>query len=193
MTYQLDITANQFDFIDFSEASAFINLMPTLGTSVELYFWGITLLTSKQRRKPLVLPDINLEESNSNTYIAGFSKIIFRDVVGGEINIELYDPASPDSFLKNQNGESVILQKQWAFKPESSILVYELDCTSDWPAGACYLNIASKGEAELRFDVSDCILAREFVLNPQKYGQPGWKKTEPAEREVINEKLSVIN
>jgi len=47
MTEQLDITANQFNLIDFSEASAFLNLMPTLGTLVELHFWGITLLTSK--------------------------------------------------------------------------------------------------------------------------------------------------
>jgi len=193
MTYQLDITANQFDLIDFSEASAFINLMPTLGKNVELYFWGITLLTSKQRKKPLLLPDITLKQSNSNTYIAGFSKVIFRDVVGGEINIELYDPACPNTFLKNQNGESVILQKQWAFKPEASLFVYELDCTSDWPAGACYLKIVSKGQAKLTFDVSDCIDAQQFVLNPQKYGQPAWKEAEPADKEVLNETLLVTN
>jgi len=174
MTNQLDITANQFNSIDFSEASAFLNLMPILGTHVELHFWGITLLTSKQRRKPLILPNVNLEDSN--TYIAGFSKVVFHDVVGGEISIELYDPACPNSFLKSHKNESVILQRQWAFKPEESTWVYELDCTSDWPAGACYLAIASKGKVQLTYEVSNCIPARKFVLEPQKYGQPGWKK-----------------
>ena len=74
MTYQLDITANRFDFIDFSEASAFINLMPILETTVELNFWGVTLLTSKQRRKPLNLPGINLEQPNSNILCRGMVK-----------------------------------------------------------------------------------------------------------------------
>ncbi|MDM8557249.1 hypothetical protein [Candidatus Parabeggiatoa sp. HSG14] len=184
MTNQLDITTNQFNLIDFSEASAFINIMPILGTHVELNFWGITLLTSKQRKKPLILPDINLEEPNSNTYIAGFSKIVFHEVVGGEISIELYDPAQTDSFLKNQQNESVILQRQWAFKPKESISVYELDCTSDWPAGACYLAIASKGQVQLTYEVSDCIPTRKFVLEPQKYGQPGWKKAAVAKSDV---------
>jgi hypothetical protein len=181
MTEQLDITANQFNLIDFSEASAFLNLMPTLGTQVELHFWGITLLTSKKRRKPLILPNVNLEESNSNTYIAGFSKVVFQNVVGGEISIELYDPARSDSFLKNQQNESVILQRQWAFKPEDSTCLYELDCTSDWPAGACYLAIASKGQVQLTYELSNCIPARKFVLEPQKYGQPGWKSAAIAE------------
>ena len=184
MTHQLDITANQFDLIDFSESSAFINLMPRLGTFVELHFWGITLLTSKQRRKPLILPNINLEESNSNTYIAGFSKVVFQEVVGGEISIELYDPAHPDSFLKNQQNEPVILQRQWVFKPEDSIWVYELDCTSDWPAGACYLAIASKGAVQLTYETSNCISARQFVLEPQKYSQPGWEKATVAKPDL---------
>ena len=179
----LDITANQFNLIDFSEASAFLNFMPTLETRVELYFWGITLLTSKQRRKPLILPEVNLENSNSNIYIAGLSKVIFQNVVGGEMSIELYNPACPDSFLKNQEGESVVLRRQWTFKPEDSTFRYELDCTSDWPAGACYLAIVSKGQAQLTYELSDCIPTQQFVSNPQKYSQPGWKKAAVAKRE----------
>jgi hypothetical protein len=189
MTYQLDITANRVDFIDFSEASAFINLMPVLETTVELNFWGVTLLTSKQRRKPLTLPGINIEQPNSNIYVAGWSKVTFLEVVGGEVSIELYDPDCPDTFLKKNNGEPVTLQKRWYFKPDDSIFIYELDCTAGWPAGACYLALASKGPAQLTFEVSDCISARQFVLNPQKYSKPGWKE---ADRKVsaINVALS---
>jgi hypothetical protein len=127
----LDITANQFNLIDFSEASAFINIMPILGT-----------------------------------------------------HIELYDPAQTDSFLKNQQNESVVLQRQWAFKPEDSISVYELDCISDWPAGACYLAIASKGQVQLTYEISDCIPARKFVLEPQKYSQSGWKNATVAKPDL---------
>lgn len=175
MTYQLDITKNQFDSIDFSEASAFINLMPKLGTHVELNCWGITLLTSQRWGKPLKLTGIDF---NDDTYIAGLAKVIFREIVGGEIRLTLYDPDCPSSFLKNQEGKHVTLHKRWTFKQDDSIFVYELDCASEWPAGACYLALASKGLALLKFEVSDCIPARQFVLNPQKYSQQGWKKAE---------------
>jgi len=175
MTYQLDITANLFDSIDFSEASAFINLMPKLGKYVELNCWGITLLTSKRWGEPLILPNI---DTNDDTYIAGATKVIFHNVVGGDIRVRLYDPDSPSSFLKKPDGKPVIIQKRWAFKPDNAIFVYELDCSSKWPPGACYLALASKGPALLNFDLSDCIPAQEFVLNPQKYSQYGWKKTE---------------
>jgi len=175
MIYQLNITKNQFDFIDFSEASALINFIPELGNYVELNCWGITLLTSQRWGEALKVPGIDF---NDDTYIAGFAKVIFRDVVGGESKITLYDPDCPSSFLKNEKGKSVILQKRWAFKPDDSTFVYELDCASEWPAGACYLALASSGEAQLTFEVSDCIPARQFVLNPQKYSHHGWKELE---------------
>jgi len=184
MTYQLNITKNQFDFIDFSEASAFINVMPELSTTVELYFWGITLLTSSTWGKPLILPNIDIN-SDDDIYIAGHAKAVFQQVIGGEIQIELYDPQNPKTFLKNQQGESVTLQKRWTFKPNHSMFVYELDCVSEWPAGACYLALASKGQAQLTFEVSDCIKAQQFVLSPEKYSQPGWKPAKNVHDEIV--------
>ena len=117
MTYQLNITQNQFDFIDFSEALAFINLRPELSTTVELYFWGITLLTSSTWGKPLILPDIDIN-SDDDIYIASYAKAVFQQVIGGEVQIELYNPQNPKTCLKNQQGESVTLQKRWTFKPD---------------------------------------------------------------------------
>jgi hypothetical protein len=172
MTYQLNITKNQFDSIDFSEASAF---MPKLGTYVELNCWGITLLTSQRWGKPLKLPGIDF---NDDAYIAGLAKVIFREIVGGEIKVTLYD-------------KPVTLQKRWRFKQDDSIFVYELDCASKWPAGACYLALASKGQALLKFEISDCIPARQFVLNPQKYSQLGWKKAEQKRSHIEYEVESV--
>ena len=173
MTYLLDITGNQFDFVDFSEASALINLIPKLGHQIELHFWGITLLTSQLWGEPLKLSGIEIN-SNDDIYIAGYAMVVFREVVGGELKVTLYDPESPDSFLKNQHNQPVILQKRWKFK--SADFLYELDCVSEWPPGACYLALASNGFAQLKFEVSDCVEAQQFVLNPEKYSRPGWKK-----------------
>ncbi|EDN68202.1 hypothetical protein BGP_2711 [Beggiatoa sp. PS] len=184
MTYQLNITQNHFDFIDFSEASAFINVMPELSTTVELYFWGITLLTSSTWGKPLILPNIDIN-SDDDIYISGHAKAVFQQVIGGEIQIELYDPQNLKTFLKNQQGESVTLQKRWTFKPNHSMFVYELDCVSEWPAGACYLALASKGQAQLTFEVSDCINAQQFVLSPKKYSQPAWKRAKNVHDEIV--------
>jgi hypothetical protein len=176
MTYQLNITANQFDSIDFSESSVFLKVLPELGPQVELYGWGITLLTSQQWGEPLVLPTgIHIDSSN-NTYIAGPAKVTFSNVLGGELQIVLYDPSHPDSFLLTSENTTVTLQRRWEFDPNAeSVFVYELDCSAEWPPGACYLAIAATGSALLTFEESDCIPARQFVLNPQKYSQPGWK------------------
>jgi hypothetical protein len=177
MIYQLNITAYKFDFIDFSESSAFFNLMPQLGSQVELQTWGITLLTSEYRRNPLKLQGIKTADPSSNIYIAGPAKVTFSNVVGGELKIALYDPDHPDSFLVKSDNTPVTLQRRWEFDPNAeSVFVYELDCSSDWPPGACYLAIATTGPALLTFEESDCIPARQFVLNPQKYSQPGWKQ-----------------
>ena len=173
MTYQLDITGNQFDFVDFSEASALINLIPKLEPQIELHFWGITLLTSQTWGAPLILPGIEVN-SNDDIYIAGYARVIFGEVVGGELKVTLYDPDSSDSFLKNHHHQPVTLQKRWGFK--STNYWYELDCISEWPPGACYLALASNGLAQLNFEMSDCIPAQKFVLNPHKYSQPGWNE-----------------
>jgi hypothetical protein len=176
MTYQLNITANQFDSIDFSECSVFLKVLPELGPQVELYGWGITLLTSQRWGEPLALPGIRIDSSD-DTYIAGPSKVTFSNVVGGELKIALYDPDHPDSFLVKSDNTPVTLQRRWEFDPNTeSVFVYELDCSSEWPPGACYLAIAATGPALLTFEESDCIPARQFVLNPQKYSQPGWKQ-----------------
>jgi hypothetical protein len=174
MTYQLDITGPQFDSIDFSEASALINLIPKLDQQIELQFWGITLLTSQRWGNPLVLSGIPLN-SDDDIYIAGYSSVIFREVVGGELKVTLYDPDLPNSFLSNHKGQPVILQKRWEYQQPEAFR-YELDCVSEWPPGACYLALASTGPAQLSFDVGDCIPAQQFVLNPDNYSQPGWKE-----------------
>lgn len=159
---QLDITGKNFDYIDFSEALAFINLMPELGPSVELNFWGITLRTY-QLRGQAFLQDSDLD-LNDDTYIVGLSKIIFHEVMGGELKVTLYDPNSPNSFLKDKNNQPITLKKCWEFDPEdSSVLVYQLECISDWPPGTCYLALASKGTALLTFDISDCIPSKELI------------------------------
>jgi hypothetical protein len=173
MTYQLDITGNKFDFVDFSEAYAYVNLIPKLEPQIELHFWGITLLTSQLWGEPLRLSGIEVN-SNDDIYIAGYAMAIFREVVGSELKVTLYDPNSSDSFLKDYNNQPVTLHKRWGFK--SADFRYELDCVSEWPSGACYLALASNGLAQLTFEVSDCVQAQQFVLNPNKYSQPGWRK-----------------
>jgi len=123
MSYQLDITGNQFDFVDFSEASAYVNLIPKLGHQIELHFWGITLLTSQVWGEPLRLSGIE-HNANDDIYIAGYAMVIFHEVIGGELKVTLYDPDSSEYFLKNHNNQPVILQKRWGFK--SANFLYEL-------------------------------------------------------------------
>ncbi len=82
MIYPLDITGNQFDFVDFSEASTYVNLIPKLGDVIELHFWGITLLTSQVWGEPLKLSGRELN-ANDDTYIAGYASVIFREVRAG--------------------------------------------------------------------------------------------------------------
>ena len=171
MKYCLEITREKFDYIDFSEAQIFFHCPPTLAQTITFEAWGVTLLTgSHWRGIRCNLPDFKVPSKDDDTYISGFATIVIEEVVGGHLDVTLYQPNPPYDFLKLQDGELLRLQRSWTYEKSSDPYFYEIHCVLDWPFSDCHLAIAAKGKATLEFNTEDGIPARKYVMHPERYG-----------------------
>ncbi|MBI1922875.1 hypothetical protein HYR99_01355 [Candidatus Poribacteria bacterium] len=170
MKYQLDITGKKFDCIDFSEARIFFSCPPKLGKTVTFEAWGVTLLTAPYWESMRCdLPHFDVPIKEGNIYISGISTVAIEEVIGGQIDIKVYQPHPPHDFLQLRDGEPLRLKRNWECEKLPYRDLYEMYCVIDWPLGYCYFAIAANGQATIEFRTEDCIPAREFVLNPERY------------------------
>ncbi|WP_089964760.1 hypothetical protein [Lihuaxuella thermophila] len=103
-----------------------------------------------------------------DSYIAGMSKIRFYGVKGGEIKVSLYDPLSPDDFLKDSQGRRVQIYRKWGSLNEGNVYRFLDGCVIDWPSGFATINIIADS-VSIEFDTDSMVSIKDYNLNPDKY------------------------
>src|SRR5215472_210894 len=153
---RLNLDEGLFDAIDCCEGCLHFTDFPTMGSGdVTLSFWGVTLVKDLWPLSPSILKD------GQDTYIAGFSRFTFHDVVGVSLSVSLYDPAHGyREFLRRQN-EIVSVERTWR-ETGASGHEYGFQCVCDWPFGYCGATLWVNGLAELDIDLDHRIPARQY-------------------------------
>lgn len=176
MKYQLDITGKQFDGIDLYEGWIFFFCPPKLEKATTFKAWGVCLHIASHWRDSLKCkpPHLNIPIDDDDIYISGFSRIVIDGVVGGQLEVALYQPTPPphppDDFLKSPDGQPITIKRNWDYKKSLDSYCYEIHCGLDWPLGDCDFTVAAKGRATLEFHTEDCIPARQYVMDADRYG-----------------------
>lgn len=152
--------------LDFSESTIFFHFQRDLPTELVILSWGTII--DHELAKQL---DLKWEWAE-DLYIAGFTKVIFEQVVGGHIDISLYDPNNPNDFLRDRHGDIVKLNRRWEMNSNSKeICRYDLfcGCVIDWPHGYGELTLFAGNDFSIEFDTDDCIPVREYIRNADKF------------------------
>jgi hypothetical protein len=165
MRYEIDITDEQFENIDFSESVIMVSCPRVLPNIIIFNVWGIVI-----RKIGIYKPKI-LERSFVNSYISGFSQITIENVVGGELNVQLYEPdIMPRKFAHLQNGDEITLKRKWEYENSNNLYNYDMYCVLEWPLGYCYFSLVAQGKAKLEFNLEDCVSIAEYIKDPNTYG-----------------------
>ncbi|EGO63274.1 hypothetical protein [Acetonema longum] len=167
MIHKIDITDEMWDIVDFFDARIFMNCPRTLGDSISFGVWGVTLINDNNW-----LSTINVPLENKNAYLAGMSRVLIDGVVGGKVEIALYDQVEFSHFIQTAEGKRIDLNRSWNYEPKENLKLYEWDCVFDWPCGYAHLELAIQGKMFLEFDTDNVVIATEYVMNPQKYSYP---------------------
>jgi hypothetical protein len=171
MKYKLDITTKKFDCVDFSEARLFFPCPRKLPETLIFEAWGVTLLTAPHWEKTRCdLPDFLLPTKDDDTYISGISTVVIEGVVGGELQVAIYQPNPPHHLIQAGNGELVRLRRSWEGEKPQGTMLYQMHSALDWPYGDCSLVIAANGKATLEFETEDCVSALAYVKETDRYG-----------------------
>lgn len=88
-------------------------------------------------------------------------------MTSGLLEVSIYQPNGKD-FIKIDHENYLKLTKSWGKSLELEEYQYHLGGVLDWPKGYCQLGIHA-GKVTVSFDTDDCVLTRDYVLNPEKY------------------------
>jgi hypothetical protein len=163
---RLILDEHLFGAIDCSESCLHLTEFPATGTGdVVLSVWGVTLVKHVWSLSPSLLKD------DQDTYISGFSRFTFHDVVGVSLSVALYDPAQGyREFLKHDH-TIVKVERTWGKIGESG-REFDFSCVCDWPYGSCDVTLWVNGLAELDIDPDQRITATQYCMAPRLYGCP---------------------
>lgn len=170
MKYLIDLTKNNFDRIDFTEAIIIDFFTPhILPDSLEFTIWGATiLLDSMWNFRKDFLPECFKRE---DYYVSGIGTIKINGLKGGSIEVYPYEQnkniINKTVCAKNHDGTDLIFNRVW--NSSNWGIEYLWECVTIWPYGFCNLKLYSEGEISYEFDDKDIISADEFVHNPAKY------------------------
>ncbi|WP_312112823.1 hypothetical protein [Brevibacillus reuszeri] len=110
-----------------------------------------------------------IERKNTKDYyVSGIATISFEGVTSGLLEVSLYQPTGKD-FIKIDNEKYLKLTKSWGKPLDLEEYQYHLGGVLDWPKGYCQLGIHATEKVTVSFDTDDCVLTRDYVLNPEKY------------------------
>ncbi|WP_339158395.1 hypothetical protein MKX50_03150 [Paenibacillus sp. FSL W8-0186] len=166
----LDISKEKFELIYLGESHLRFDYSAMTSNRLELDIWGITLPISVYGLEAYGLTE-STRPFNDDVYVSGFTKIIFNDVIGCNIEIELfsydYNPNNlcwPDKTLMKLN-------KTWGEENlKDSNNIYELEGTLTSPYGRCELSVATCSSVSIELNNADFVPVREYILNTKKYG-----------------------
>ena len=165
--FQLNITGERFEGIDFSEACIFLDCPPQINEKFSFQAWGVTLMADSIN-KWCNIKELG-QQFNKDTYISGLSTITVDGVAGGSIEIAIYDPNKKTSFIKMSDGDNLKLRRIWKYNATEDLKLYEWDCVIDWPHGYCQLKLAVKNNVTIEFDKDLCIPVDKFLNDTEYY------------------------
>ncbi|MED1856760.1 hypothetical protein [Brevibacillus reuszeri] len=149
----LDVTGKLFDLVDFTEATLFFHGHRQLPETITIETWGLSFIET---------------QNTKDYYVSGIATISFEGVTSGLLEVSLYQPNGKD-FIKIDYENCLKLTKSWGKPLNFEEYQYHLGGVLDWPKGYCQLGIHATGKVTVSFDTDDCVLTRDYVLNPEKY------------------------
>ncbi|MGE5417706.1 MAG: hypothetical protein ACM3UZ_13290 [Acidobacteriota bacterium] len=170
MRCELDVSNDRFDHIGFDGATVFFQCYPSLGKTMEIKIWGLTLASGGQFFNEI--SGLSADIKGDSIYISGFTNVRFEDILGGFVNVWVYDYSIPDGqvlkFLRDLKGNTVILRRVWPYDV-IECPKYLIGGSLDWPYGGCELELAVMGKVSIEFDTNDCISALQYLQNKDCY------------------------
>lgn len=170
MKYTLDITNNNFDKLDFTEAEIVdFCCYEELPNSLTFKVWGATLLLSPMWDHSFSEPF----PRENDMYIAGYSTITINNLIGGDISISLYDTILDEygrtQFAQNKEEAILEIKKHWPKKQSEEYKDYLWESVTTWPYGFCALNLLSNGIVSFEFEADDMVNIDDYIKDPIKY------------------------
>ncbi|MCL1982495.1 MAG: hypothetical protein FWG53_05295 [Clostridiales bacterium] len=172
MRYLIDLTKENFNRIDFTEAEIVdFYCRKILPDCFEFSIWGATInLDQHWKHDKSFYPN----HDNKNLYVSGIGTIRIRDLIGGSIEVYIYDNIKDEHsrtmVAKNHDGSKTMIRREWGHassNSESSEYLWE--CVMAWPYGFCNLRLNVNGKVEYEFDTNDAISVDAFLKNPHIY------------------------
>ena len=170
--YHLELQGNPFLEMEYQFVSTAAFQVPlTLENDLSLLIYGFIF------HHPGKFPDFceSLPERvrrrlPAELYYAGWSKITFRGVQSGEIEVMPYIPKFPpgDQVLMGSSVESPMrLRREWPSISDSAGVEYVLECSLEQPFGAMRLVIRAVGSVTLSVDLEEFVIAEDAYDHPE--------------------------
>ncbi|MEK4730047.1 hypothetical protein [Paenibacillus sp. FSL L8-0641] len=166
----LNITNEKFEFIYLGESTINIDYSSISSTKLVLDVWGVTLPISVFGLEAYGLTE-NTKPFNDDIYVSGYSRLTFHDVIGGNIEVELFSKETSYIKLSWPDNSLMKINKTWGeVYQEDEGNIYEVEGTLGWPYGRCDLSIATRSNVYIELNSSNFIPVKEYMLNTKKYG-----------------------
>lgn len=173
MTYELDLTKNNFEKVDFTEAIIVdFYCQKTLPQTFEFSIWGATLLLSSFWKHSEDFDEFF--PKSDDMYVSGIGKVKFTKLIGGSIEVYAYDNVVDQCNrivnAYNRDGTELVFNRTWKTDESKVYDEYLWECVIRWPYGFCILKLHSNnGTVTYEFETDHLIPASEFLRAPENY------------------------
>ncbi len=153
---QIDVSGEQFDYVDCSEGNLFFDTFSE-GETFVVKVWGATLMKK-----------LGVEEKD--VYVAAVSELVFENVAYILIDYGVYANEEGKGFIKSFEGDGTHMRLELGKKEElSDYTEYMIGGIFGRYAGYGEITVFCKGEIKFVYDETALIDASEFCLNTEKY------------------------
>ena len=173
MKYVVDLTKDNFDRIDFTEAKIVdFYCKRELPRNFDFTVWGATiLLDPRWKHDKSFIPN----HDSRDLYVFGIGTIEITDLLGGSIEVFIYNNVKDEQnrtiVAQNSDGSELVLRKQWGNVNEYKLAEkYLWECVMTWPYGFCNLMLYTNGCVAFDFNTEDLIPVEDYLKNPHRYG-----------------------
>lgn len=187
MKLTLNITKDNFEYIDFSESLLFVDANQSMKGYFSFYVHGVTILNGPvwsgdkyiHRFEPdlfflfekhKTFDNLKNEHHYQSFYVSGKSKIEFHYAEFGKLVVSLYDENNPERFYHSSNSDQIYVKKEWnSSKSNDELFEYWIQAPIHWSFGYSDFKVFSNGSVTMTFKEEDCVSSKEFIKNPDRY------------------------
>lgn len=173
MKYVIDLTRNNFDRVDFTEAKIVdFYCQQVLPQELQFTVWGATLLLSSMWKHDEEFDDFL--PKTDDMYVSGLGKIKITNLIGGSIEVYAYDNKRDENKriinAKNWDGSELAFKREWKTDNSKTYNEYLWECVIMWPYGFSILKLNSdNGTVTYEFDSDNLASVEKFRRNPDIY------------------------